>query len=102
MEKQIQNYHFFQELCKLPFIEEIWLFGSRARGDALDRSDIDLAIVCPDATQDDWYKVLEISEDADTLLKIDLVRFDQLANDDPLRDNILRFKQVLYKRQKSV
>lgn len=102
MERQIQSYRFFQDLQRLPFVDEIWLFGSRARGDALDRSDIDLAIVCPNATQDDWYKVLEIPEDSDTLLKIDLVRFDQLANDDPLRNNILKFKQVLYKKQKPI
>lgn len=32
---------------------EVWLFGSRARGDANDESDWDLFVVVPDDTTDD-------------------------------------------------
>jgi predicted nucleotidyltransferase len=38
--KKITDYQFFKKLAKLPFVEEIWLFGSRSRGDNRDRSDI--------------------------------------------------------------
>ncbi len=40
------NYQFIEKLKALPFIAEIWLFGSRARGDNGKKSDIDLAILC--------------------------------------------------------
>ncbi len=65
-----------EKLKSLPFIDEIWLFGSRARGDNLERSDIDLAILCSSASDSDWLKVNDIIENADTLLKIDCIRFD--------------------------
>lgn len=41
----------YEELCTLfafyPSIEKVILFGSRARGDFADRSDIDLMIKAP-------------------------------------------------------
>ncbi len=45
----ILNYNFFENLKKNDFIEEIWIFGSRARNDNQKRSDIDIAISCPKA-----------------------------------------------------
>lgn len=39
-------YQFFKKLTELPFIDEILLYGSRARKDNAERSDIDLAVVC--------------------------------------------------------
>lgn len=47
------DYQFIEKLTTLPFIDEIWLFGSRARKDNHRRSDIDLAIICPNATDTD-------------------------------------------------
>ena len=35
-----------KKIKNLNFVKEVWLFGSRARGDNEDKSDIDLAIVC--------------------------------------------------------
>lgn len=98
MSKQIQHYQFIKTLQSLQFIEEIWLFGSRARGDASERSDIDLAIICPNATEEEWNQVLAIQAHPDTLLKVDCVRFDQLNISDPLRDNILKYKLLIYKK----
>ncbi len=98
MEKPLQAYTFFKELQALPFVEEIWLFGSRARGDHQSRSDIDLAFLCPKANDKDWNNLLSILEKADTLLHIDAIRFDTLSPEDPLRINILRFKTILYKK----
>ncbi|MEY4464013.1 MAG: hypothetical protein RLZZ81_984 [Pseudomonadota bacterium] len=94
----IKEYSFFINLTKLPFIEEIWLFGSRSRGDNHERADIDIAILCPNANQDDWHQVLDIIDDADTLLKIDCVRFDTLNDDDKFKQNINNFKKILYKK----
>ena len=94
----IEQYQFIQKLKTLPFIDEIWLFGSRARGDNQPRSDIDIAILCPNATEAHWHLVNELIENADTLLKIDCVRFDQLTSDDAFKNNILKFKKIIYKK----
>lgn len=92
------EFKFFHALKKQPSIEEIWLYGSRARGDFADRSDIDLAILCPSATTEEWMAIEDILDSADTLLKIDGIRFDTLPLSDVLRKNILKFKKVLYKK----
>ena len=95
----LTTYNFFKKLTELSFVEEIWLFGSRARGDHRERSDIDLAIVCPKATDQEWSQILEIIEDADTLLHIDCIRFDALAEGEKIRDAILRFRKIVYKKE---
>lgn len=93
------RYRFINKLAGLPFIEEIWLYGSRARGDNSDRSDIDLAIICPKAIESDWQKVTSILDKADTLLRIDYIRFDSLASNDKLKSNIILDKHILYQKQ---
>lgn len=98
----IQSYTFFKALTTLPVVDEIWLYGSRARGDHRSRSDIDLAVICPRASMQDWLQVLEIIDEADTLLKIDCVRFDTLQDNNPLKAAILRDAVVLFKKQKGV
>ena len=94
----IASYQFFHNLTKLKFIEEIWLYGSRARGAHKERSDFDIAIIAPSATYDDWRKVTNIIEDADTLLKIDCVHFNDLLDTQKIKQNILRDKKIVYKR----
>ncbi len=93
----MNNYLFFDRIKNLPFVEAIYLFGSRARGDAHEKSDIDLAIVCPSADDADWLKIVDIIDEADTLLKIDCVRLDNLANE-RLKAEIERDKVMLYER----
>ena len=88
--------NFISQLEGLKFIEEIWLFGSRARRDNLERSDIDIAIVCPTADDKDWLKVIEIIDNADTLLKIDCIRLDKTRISDVLYQNIMKDKKILY------
>lgn len=92
----IKNYEFFNKLIKLPFVQSIWLYGSRARKDNQERSDIDLAIICPAATNEQWLEVLEVLDNADTLFNIDCVRFDTLADDETIKLNILKDKVVLF------
>ncbi len=94
--KEKLNYQFLNKLKILPFVEEIWLFGSRARGDNRERSDIDLAIICPEATDSDWARIGDIIEDADTLLKVDYIRFEKKMISNNLYDNILKDKRVIY------
>ncbi len=79
-----------------PEIEKVFVFGSRARGDGDDRSDIDLAIVAPTATPRRWLEVVFALEEADTLLSIDVVRWKEASV--ALRERILAEGKVLYER----
>ncbi len=94
------GYKFIEKLKELPFIEEIWLFGSRARGDHRQKSDIDLAILCPKATDKDWVDIMDIIEDSDTLLKIDCVKFDQKTISQELYNNIIKDRKVIYVKKR--
>jgi len=77
-------------------IERIYLFGSRARGDAQPRSDIDLAIVSPEADAHVWADICEAVDGADTLLKIDVVRLEEASPE--LKARIMAEGQLLYER----
>jgi nucleotidyltransferase substrate binding protein (TIGR01987 family) len=79
-------------------IQEVYLFGSRARNDAQERSDIDIAIVCPNSNDVQWNEILKTIEFLPTLIKIDCIRFDNLQKENPLRQAIIRDKVILYQR----
>lgn len=98
---RMKNYKFIEKLKELTFVDEIWLFGSRARGENHERSDIDLAIICQKATDSDWLKILDIIENADTLLNIDCVRFQKTHISDELYKNILTDRKILYAKNKN-
>ncbi|WP_342278806.1 nucleotidyltransferase domain-containing protein [Candidatus Tisiphia endosymbiont of Myopa tessellatipennis] len=95
---KVQDYKFYNDLISQIVVEEIWLFGSRARNDNQDRADIDLAIVCHNATTKDWLKLQEIVDNADTLLKIDCIRLDELEDSSDLKLSIIREGVKLYER----
>ncbi len=92
----ISSYGFFRQLTALPFIDAIYLYGSRARGEQERTSDIDLAIRCPQADAKDWAAVREIIGQADTLLEIDCVRLDMAAEE--LKNTIFREGKLLYEK----
>ena len=94
MEK-LKKYNFIEKIKSLDFVNQVWLYGSRARGDNELKSDIDLAIVCnDDATDGDWNKIIDIIENRDTLLMVDYVRFDRMK-DNKFKKNILKDRVVL-------
>lgn len=95
---KLTDFQFLQQLAALPFVETLLLFGSRARGDHRERSDIDLAVYCPDASDSQWFDVLAIVEEADTLLMIDCIRLDAEPADSTLRAAIEQDAKVLYER----
>lgn len=79
-----------------PSVRRIVLFGSRARGDAQPRSDVDLAVFAPDASRRDWQRLLDLADDADTLLSIDLIRVEEASEE--LRDRIRLEGLLLHER----
>ena len=90
--------HIAQSLGQIPSVEHVLLFGSRARGDHRERSDIDLAVMCPEASLQDWNRMNEIVEEAPTLLNIDLVRFDNAQ--ESLQEEIRSEGLIVYERHK--
>lgn len=83
-------------LRSFPEVDRVVLFGSRARGDAAPRSDIDLAVVCPRADPQRWSDIVEAAEGSPTLLQIDLVRLETAPAE--LREQIVREGRILYER----
>ncbi len=63
-------------------LEEIIVFGSRARGDEKPLSDWDLCFKFPRGKQTEWNKFsLDLSEVAETLLEIDAVSWDEAPSE---------------------
>ena len=69
--------YLIDRISQFESVERIVLFGSRARGDNQVRSDIDLAIQAPSMDSRQWYDMMEVVEEAPTLLMIDLIRLDE-------------------------
>ena len=74
-------------------VKKIFLFGSRARGDNHERSDIDLAI-----SGGDYFQFADDVENIETLLSFDVVDLDEKLSADFRneinRDGVLIFEEV--------
>ncbi|NBX02890.1 MAG: nucleotidyltransferase domain-containing protein [Alphaproteobacteria bacterium] len=86
-------YQFIERLKELPSVEAVYLFGSRARGDHRERSDIDIAVKMKSDKREDWLKVVDIIDEADTLLEIDCVDLNHA--EEKFRMRILKEGKVL-------
>lgn len=75
-------------------VEQVYLFGSRARGDYKERSDIDLAF--RGGRSDEF--ILAVSEDTNTLLEFDVVDLSLPIQQELLesieRDGVLLYEKV--------
>lgn len=80
-------------------IEQIVLFGSRARGDHKPASDIDLAVF-PLPEFNNRGRLTSDFDDLETLLKMDIVFIDK-QSDLKLLENIVREGVTLYERTKN-
>lgn len=74
-------------------IEKVYIFGSRARGDYREKSDIDLA--CTGGDYNNFY--LNLEEEAWTLLSFDVVNLDSHVSAD-LMKSIISEGKVLYEK----
>ena len=83
-----------KELAKKYNIEQVILFGSRARGDFKERSDIDLAIK---GGQVELFSVA-VDEKTSTLLKSDIVNLERSVQKELLesieKEGILLYEKV--------
>ena len=80
-------------LAKQYGVEKLILFGSRARGDYKERSDIDLAFFGGDASR----FILSVDEDTYTLLKFDIINLQGSVQEE-LRMSIEREGILLYEK----
>lgn len=81
------------ELARKYGVKKVILFGSRARGDNWERSDIDLAISGGDRVR--FTLDVDESDIVPTLLMFDVVDLDESCNED-LLESIKRDGVVLY------
>lgn len=79
-------------------VEEVILFGSRAKGSYRPGSDIDLAIKGPELTHSQFLDLLIKLDELDLLYRIDVVRYESIKNQD-LLDHIRRVGVRVYARQ---
>lgn len=73
------------------------MFGSRARGDNRERSDMDIAIEAPGVSESEWAAIEETVDSAPTLLRLDVLRMDDASPE--LRAEIARDGQEIYRRE---
>lgn len=92
---KLDGFKFIAKLAELPYVKTIYLFGSRARGDFHDKSDIDLAIVYlgDDVMHRRIVKAI-IDDVADTFLHIDLVDYNDISEE--FKSVIDKEKVVIY------
>ena len=82
-----------QALAKEHDLEKLVLFGSRARGDYKDKSDVDLAFFGGDASR----FIIDVHEEVNTLLSFDVVDLERPIQPE-LREAIERDGVVLYEK----
>ncbi len=80
-----------------PEIEQVLIFGSRAKGTFKNGSDIDLAVIAPDMSDQRFANLWNQLDDLPLIFEIDLLHWDHL-NNEQLKDKILREGKVFYAR----
>lgn len=74
-------------------MQEAYLYGSRAKGTALERSDIDIAV----SGADDFYALAERIDAFPTLYTIDVLNLDTCRNQYLLED-IQQYGRKIYEK----
>ena len=81
-----------------PDIEQVWLYGSRAKGTNQPGSDVDLALIGPDVERDSVRHVHYVLEEESPMpFFFDVLHWDILSNQ-KLKDEIQRTAKLLYQR----
>jgi predicted nucleotidyltransferase len=78
-------------------VEAVWLYGSRARGDHSNYSDIDLAILAPSLKDGGFGKIFCDFDDLPIVYPMDILHWEKTQKT-ALREEILADHKVLYTR----
>ena len=81
---------------KIPKIEEVILFGSRAMGNYREGSDVDLALKGENLDMNELLKLSAELDELDLPYHFDLLIFEKIKHRD-LLDHICRVGQTIYK-----
>ncbi len=84
-----------ETFARFPEVQEVWLYGSRARGDFGPGSDIDLAIVAPGMSRERFAALYGALLDLPCAFPMDILRWEELEDAD-LRARILAQRRRLY------
>jgi len=91
-----------QSIClvfsKFEKIQQVTLFGSRAKGNFQSGSDIDLTIKNSDISHTDMLNIQIALDDLDLLYKIDLLNYNTIK-EPALKDHIDRVGVVFYEKK---
>lgn len=77
-------------------VEKVKIFGSRARGDYKNQSDIDIALYGEKLTNSINTNIFYDIDKLYLPYKIDLINFNTLKNEEALRENIEREGIIIY------
>lgn len=77
-------------------IDKACIFGSRARGDYKETSDIDIVLYGNDLTHTLNTQIFYDLEELYLVYKIDLINFNSLKDDDKLKENIIKEGVEIY------
>lgn len=83
-----------EEICDIARkykVKKVILFGSRARGDFKEKSDIDLAVQGGDFVR----FMLDVNEETSTLLSFDIINLDEKIQSE-LKETIKKEGKVIY------
>lgn len=82
---------------RYPQIEEVLIFGSRAKGTDRPWSDFDLAVVAPTMSGEEFARLWAEVDGLELVFKVDLLHWDKLAQDrlkEKIREEGRRFYPV--------
>jgi len=80
---------------RFPKVRAVWLYGSRARGEAHPGSDIDLAISAPEMSDAEFARLWDAIDASPVAFKMDVLHWERLDNP-ALRAQILQDRVLLY------
>lgn len=87
----------YNALKEFEDIKEVWIFGSRARGDFKPTSDIDLALIKHSIDFETLLKLKSKFEQLPILYKVDVLDFKTLENTN-LKTEIEKQARVFYRK----
>ncbi len=82
-----------------PGLERVWIYGSRARGDHREQSDIDLVVDAPDFSSSDYSQLAARLDELGLVYRVDLVHL-QSGLSEQFLGNIERNRKVFWEQRR--